>query len=118
MVYVIWTMACNSIFLSQSLNNDIVFIRPCLYLEMAGLFSISHQFHNSLTSTSPRFPILISKEEKEEMRMFLGIEWYWWVLIAAAFIVSVPFKMKFMKWCSRRRQEKKEDLGKRGDDKW
>lgn len=50
--------------------------------------------------------------------MFLGIEWYWWVLIAAAFIVSVPFKMKFMKWCSRRRQEKKEDLGKRGDDKW
>ena len=49
--------------------------------------------------------------------MFLGLEWYWWIGIAAVLIVSVPFKVKFMKWWSKRRQEqKKNQRGKWGDD--
>ena len=28
--------------------------------------------------------------------MFLGLAWYWWLVIVAALIVSIPFKVKFM----------------------
>ncbi len=48
--------------------------------------------------------------------MFLGFEWYWWLVIVAVLIVSIPFKVKFMKWWSRRQQEKKNQRGKWGDD--
>lgn len=49
--------------------------------------------------------------------MFLGLEWYWWIVIVALLIVSIPFKVKFMKWWSRRRQEqKKGQREKWGDD--
>ena len=44
--------------------------------------------------------------------MFLGLAWYWWLVIVAALIISIPFKVKFMKWWSKRRQE----TGRRG--KW
>ncbi len=44
--------------------------------------------------------------------MFWGLAWYWWLVIVAALIISIPFKVKFMKWWSKRRQEK----GRRG--KW
>lgn len=48
--------------------------------------------------------------------MFLGLSWYWWLVIVAALIVSLPFKLRFMKWWSRRRQEqKKNQSGKWGD---
>ncbi len=48
---------------------------------------------------------------------FLGLEWYWWLVIAAALAISVPFKIRFMKWWSKREQEKKkEQHGKWGDD--
>ena len=47
--------------------------------------------------------------------MFLGLAWYWWRAIMAAMIVSIPFKVKFMKWWSKRRQEKKSQQGKWGD---
>ena len=48
--------------------------------------------------------------------MLLGIRWYWW-LIMAAVIISIPFKIKFMKWWNKRQQEKKDSrLGKWGDD--
>ena len=47
----------------------------------------------------------------------LGLEWYWWLLIAVILVISVPFKIKFMKWWSKRRQEQKDSrLGKWGDD--
>lgn len=39
--------------------------------------------------------------------MFLGVEWFWWLVIAAILVVSIPFKIKFMKWQNKRRQEKK-----------
>ena len=39
--------------------------------------------------------------------MFLGLEWYWWMVILAALILSIPFKVKFMKWWGRRKQERK-----------
>ena len=39
--------------------------------------------------------------------MLLGLEWYWWLVILAALVASVPFKVKFMKWWSRREQDKK-----------
>ena len=49
--------------------------------------------------------------------MFLGLEWYWWLIILVALIISIPFKVKFMKWWSRRQQEKKQEQhGKWGDD--
>ena len=49
--------------------------------------------------------------------MFLGLEWYWWIAVAALLALSIPFKVKFMKWWSKRRQEKdKEQHGKWGDD--
>ena len=48
--------------------------------------------------------------------MFLGLAWYWWLVIVAALIVSIPFKVMFMKWWSKRQQEKNGQRGKWGDD--
>ncbi len=49
--------------------------------------------------------------------MFLGIEWYWWLLIVLIVAVSIPFKVKFMKRIGKRQREKKERYdGKWGDD--
>ncbi len=49
--------------------------------------------------------------------MFLGMEWYWWIVIVVVIGVSVPCKIKFMKWWSIREQEKKrEQHGKWGED--
>lgn len=54
---------------------------------------------------------------KEAAIMFLGLEWYWWLVIAAVLILSVPFKVKFMKWWSKRGQSKKKGTsGKWGDE--
>ena len=36
------------------------------------------------------------------------LEWYWWLVIAAVLALSIPIKIKFMKWWSRHRQDKKE----------
>ena len=47
--------------------------------------------------------------------MFLGMEWYWWLLIVVALVICIPFKVKFMKWWSKREQEKKKNqIGKWG----
>ena len=49
--------------------------------------------------------------------MFLGLEWYWWLVIAVALIIIIPLKVKFMKWWGRREQgRKKEQRGKWGDE--
>ena len=49
--------------------------------------------------------------------MFLGIQWYWWLIIAAVLFFSIPFKIKFMKWWNKRQQKKKcSERGKWGDD--
>ena len=49
--------------------------------------------------------------------MFLGLEWYWWLVTAAALILSIPFKVKFIKWWSNREQGKKKGrYGKWGDE--
>lgn len=49
--------------------------------------------------------------------MFLGLEWYWWIAVAALLALSIPFKVKFAKWWNRRQKEKKkEQYGKWGDD--
>ena len=37
--------------------------------------------------------------------MFFGLEWYWWLIIVVVVAVSIPFKVKFMKWWSERRKE-------------
>ena len=34
--------------------------------------------------------------------MFLGLAWYWWLVIVAVLVISIPFKVKFMKWWSKR----------------
>ncbi len=55
--------------------------------------------------------------EKEEWYMFLGVQWYWWVTMVAALVISIPFKIKFMNWWNKRRQEQKDSRrGKWGDD--
>ena len=46
--------------------------------------------------------------------MFLGLQWYWWLRIAAVLAVSIPLKIRFVKWQSRRRQEQ-DRRGKWGD---
>lgn len=39
--------------------------------------------------------------------MFLGLEWYWWLVILVVLAISIPFKVKFMKLWNERQQEKK-----------
>lgn len=46
--------------------------------------------------------------------MFLGLEWYWWLVILVLLAVSVPFKLRFMKWWNDRRREKQNEQR----DKW
>ena len=54
---------------------------------------------------------------KEESAVFLELEWYWWMIILAAVGLSILLKVKFMKWWSRRAEEKKENQhGKWGDE--
>ena len=49
--------------------------------------------------------------------MISGIEWYWWIVIAVALIISIPLKVKFMRWWSAREREKKsKQRGKWGDE--
>lgn len=49
--------------------------------------------------------------------MFLGMEWYWWLIIVVLVTVLIPFKVEFMKWWGKRWQEKKkEQHGKWGDE--
>ena len=43
-------------------------------------------------------------QTKEVAIMFLGMEWYWWLLIVVALVICIPFKVKFMKWWSKREQ--------------
>ena len=47
--------------------------------------------------------------------MFLGLAWYWWLVIVAVLVVSIPFKIKFMKWWTKR-QQGKDQRGKWGED--
>lgn len=44
--------------------------------------------------------------------MLLRIEWYWWLVIVV--VLSIPFKIKFVKWFSKRQQEQKDNH----KDKW
>ena len=47
----------------------------------------------------------------------LGLQWYWWLVIVAVLVISIPFKIKFMKWWSKRQQEQKgSQRGKWGDE--
>lgn len=55
--------------------------------------------------------------DKEVWYMFLEIKWYWWLIIVALLVISIPFKIKFMRWWNKRQQEKKDNRrGKWGDD--
>lgn len=48
--------------------------------------------------------------------MFLGMEWYWWLIIVLV-LLSIPFKIRFMKWWSKHQQEKKNNYkNKWGDE--
>jgi len=46
--------------------------------------------------------------------MMLGLDWYWWLAIILVVVISIPFKIKFVKWWSLS-QKHKEDYKK---DKW
>ncbi len=49
--------------------------------------------------------------------MFLELAWYWWLTIAAVLVISIPCKIKFMKWWNKRRREQKDSRrGKWGED--
>lgn len=50
--------------------------------------------------------------------IMLGLEWYWWLVIVVIFALSIPFKIKFMKWWGKRRQKKTEDKYREKTDKW
>lgn len=47
---------------------------------------------------------------------FLGMEWYWWLFIVVVIIVVIPIKVKFMKWWTKREQEKNREKNKWGDE--
>lgn len=47
---------------------------------------------------------------------FFNLEWYWWFVILAVLVISLPLKIKFMKWWSKRRQDKNGKHGKWGAD--
>ncbi len=61
-----------------------------------------------------------SSHKRSGMEIFMtfsGLEWYWWLVIVVVLAISIPFKIKFMKWWSKWEQEKKKELhGKWGDD--
>ena len=46
--------------------------------------------------------------------MFLGLEWYWWLVVVAALILTIPLKIKFMKWWETRQSETKKPTWKVG----
>lgn len=46
--------------------------------------------------------------------MFLGMEWYWWIVLVIAVGVLIPLKLKFMHEWSKRRQEKEGTARKMG----
>lgn len=49
--------------------------------------------------------------------MLFDLEWYWWLVIVAVLVISIPFKIKFMnRWSKREQEKKKEQHGKWGDD--
>lgn len=49
--------------------------------------------------------------------MFLGLEWYWWLVILVILMIWIPFKIRFMKWWNKRQQEKKHNQREKwGDD--
>lgn len=41
--------------------------------------------------------------------MFLGMEWYWWLIIVVVAALSIPFKIKFMNWWSKRKQKQNDN---------
>lgn len=45
---------------------------------------------------------------------FLGMEWYWWLFIVVAIIAVIPIKVKFIKWWTKREQEKNKKRGTSG----
>ncbi|WP_459764975.1 hypothetical protein [Alkaliphilus crotonatoxidans] len=47
--------------------------------------------------------------------MFLGLDWYWWLLLIALLLISIPFKFRFIKWWEKRRQSSNQK-DKWGDD--
>ncbi len=48
--------------------------------------------------------------------MFLGLQWYWWLVIVAAVILAMPFKLRFMKrWSARQQEQNNNRHGKWGD---
>ena len=48
---------------------------------------------------------------------FSGLAWYWGLVIVVVLVISIPFKVRFMKWWNKRQQEKKkEQHGKWGDE--
>lgn len=83
---------------------------------------ISHQFHSNLTPISTYFyTFTLTKgrtlENKEVMIMFFGLDWYWWIVFLILLAVSVPFKIRFMRWWyDRQQKQKKERHEKWGDD--
>lgn len=49
--------------------------------------------------------------------MFLGLEWYVWVLILVLLAVMIPLKVRFLKWWTARQKEKQPGpRGKWGDE--
>ena len=39
--------------------------------------------------------------------MLLGLKWHWWLIIVVVVTASIPFKINFMKWWSKRQEGQK-----------
>ena len=75
---------------------------------------ISHQLHSDLTPTSTHFRTFIPQGGTDPPDKG-GSEYVF--RYGMALVICIPFKVKFMKWWSKREQEKKKNqIGKWGDE--
>lgn len=115
-------MVLNFISLYLQLNN---FLTPLRFLFLTIKSRTAFLFHANFTPISHGLHRIFLKSYYQRAgcpeggiyMTLLGLEWYWWLLIAVILVISIPFKIRFMKWWNKRQQEKKSNQhGKWGDD--
>lgn len=49
--------------------------------------------------------------------MFAGLSWQWWLAILILLVLSIPLKIRFLKWWGEQRDSRrKKEQGKWGDE--
>ena len=45
--------------------------------------------------------------------MFLGLAWYWWLVVVIVFVVTLPFKLKLLKKATKKEERGEDEQGDR-----